>query len=306
LGSRILYFFLEVGSLFVLYAVLFPVFAQAKYTAKGADAAAERSKARVEDLGTIGSYQVSVVSGEDGKAILEWLQKHDLAVEKDALPVIEAYAKEGWCFLAAEIRKTEIGTYPPHPLKAVFPSDKLIYPMRLTGLQDQPLQLELLVVSDHEASVPGMKTWACDNTTLRIPIGINSDQDKEIYRDWRSGEYAMAKFGAVWTYLRGEFKPEAMREDFLVDWKQMSRSRIELWDQQGAVHEAINLGVLYFCASAVVVGLALSCWNGLTDKGFGLGALVAVLVAISGSAFWYESVEKVDSIEVSSDYLGRM
>ncbi|MBC8063612.1 MAG: DUF2330 domain-containing protein [Chlorobia bacterium] len=305
LGTRILYFFLEGGIPLLLCAVLFPVFAQSKESAKKGAAMAEMAKANVESLGTIGSYEVSVLSGETGAPILDWLKEHELVVGNDALPVIEAYAKEGWCFMAAEIRKTESGAYPPHPLKAVFPSDKLIYPMRLTGLQDQPLQLEFLVVSEKEAKVNGMETWACDNSDIKVPIGIDSDQDKEIYADWRSGEYAMAKHGMVWTYLRGEFKPSAMKKDFDVDWKPMERSYVEIWDRTGALFNAVGIFILWGVGGSVLAGLIMSCWTGLTNRGFGVGSLSVVLIAILASAWWYESVKKVETREASIDEIRR-
>lgn len=300
LGMRVFYFAAEFALLFIIYMILFPVFASSKMAARSNAAMAEAAKGIAEDLGQIGSYQVSVLSGESGSEILDWLKEHDLAADDSALPVIEAYAKEGWCFLAAEIRKNKDGAYPPHPLKAVFPTDKLIYPMRLTGLQEEPLQLELLVVSNKEAQIEGMKPWACDNRPLRIPIGINSAQDKEIYSDWRSGEYAMAKHGMVWTYLRGEFKPDAMKKDFGVDWRPMQKQQAEIWDRAGAQREATKKGLFYLCCASLVVGLILICWSGVTDRVFGIGALVALMVAFLWAVSWYQSVEKVES-EVSTE-----
>ncbi len=305
LGMRIFYFALELAAMFIAFMVLFPVFANAESGRRAASAAA-MDRAVVQSLGQVGAYQVSVVSGESGKEILTWLKERDLASDDSAQSVIDAYAKEGWCFLAAEIRKSIDGPYPPHPLKVVFPTDHLIYPMRLTGLQDEPLQLELLVVSNKEAQVPGMQVWACDNRPLAIPIGIDSRQDKEIFSDWRSGQYAMAKHGMVWTYLRGKFKPEAMKTDFGVDWKPMSKFQREVWDREGAQREATKKGLLYLCLSAAVVGLVLCCWNGVTDRIFGIGALIAVLFAFFCAATWYQSVEKVESrVDTSHDPYGR-
>jgi Uncharacterized protein conserved in bacteria (DUF2330) len=295
-GMRILFFILETMLPLVLCVVLFPVFAQSKSSAMEAAAVAEMNKVDVESLGTIGSYEVSVVSGNTGEPILKWLRDHKLTVTEKDLPVISAYAKEGWVFLAAEIRKTESGSYPPHPIKAVFPTDRLIYPMRLTGIQDEPLRLELLVVSNREALIPGMESWACDNSDIKVPIGISTDQDKEIYSDWRTGEYAMAKNGMVWTYLRGEFMPEQMRSDFGVDWRLMQRSRAEVWDAAGAVNHAVGRFAIWLAGVAILVGFGLCCFSNLTNKVAGGGALITVLVSVSAAAFWYESVKKVDTV----------
>lgn len=302
LGTRILFFGMEVGILLIVAMFLFPVFAQAKLAAAADAASASAKGANVESLGTVGSYEVSVISGESGQEIVDWLHEHKISVSEKELPVIEAYAKEGWCFLAAEIRKDEQTNYPPHPLKAVFPTDRLVYPMRLTGLQDEPLHLELLVVSDKQAAVPGMKAWACDNAQIVVPVGISSNQDKEIYSDWQSGRYAMAKHGAVWTYLRGEIKPADMKKDFLVGWKPMERQRLQVWDKEHATSEAIEIGFLALIATSVVVGLVLSCWPRVSEKIFAVGVAIALLSATSSGAYWYESVEKVDSTEVAREH----
>lgn len=296
LGTRLLFFGLEVGLLFLAFAVFYPVFAQSREGSK-ADMATSAQRS-VEDLGRIGSYDVSIISGEDGTKILEWLKEHDLAVGDDALPVIEAYAKEGWCFMAAEVRKDQDRSYPPHPLKAVFPTNRLVYPMRLTGLQSEPLRLELLVVSSKEASLPGMKAWACDDSPLLVPVGIDSEEDREIYSDWSSGVYAMAKQGMVWTYLRGEFKPSEMRKDFSVSWKPMTRQRMEVWDRKAAVQQGINTSIYTLALAGILVGLVLACWPKITEKIFAVGVLIALLSAVSAGGFWHESVEKVDSVEV--------
>lgn len=304
LASRIMFFSSEVVGLAVVGMVLLPMFSPNRsagmYFAeagKGGDAAAAKSSRglNVESLGTIGSYDVSVVSGESGKEILGWLDEHKLDVGKNALPVIEQYAKEGWCFLAAEIRKGEPGSHPPHPLKAVFPTDKVVYPMRLTGTQDAPLRLELLVVSDKQAEVKGMDAWACDNRDLLIPIQIASTEDKETYQDWNSGLYAMAKNGAVWTYLRGEFTPSQMKEDFTASFKPMERFAIEVWDRDAGKLHAFWLFCAWLSVSASVTGLVLICWPKLTEKVFAVGAVAAILVALAGAGAWYSGVQKIET-----------
>ena len=292
-GRKLFMFCLEIALPIVLCAVFFPVFASAKDSAK--KSAGDASSASVESLGDIGSYSVSVLSGESGAPILEWLSKKGLVVGKESLPVIEAYAKEGWCFLAAEIRKTESRSYPPHPLKAVFPTDKLIYPMRLTGLQDDPLRLELLVVSNRQAEIQGMEAWACDNTPISVFVDIRAELDREIYSDWKSGEFGMAKNGEVWTYLRGEFTPEQMTKDFEVTWKTPERFRAEVWDRLGARNHAIELATIWLVGASVILGLIVVFIPAPTWRGACVASTLALLISLSVASHWYVSVEKVDS-----------
>lgn len=300
LGTRVLFFALEAAIAPVLYFIFFanhfftPTLEDATAAAAMPNSATEKS-VDVESLGTIGSYEVSVVSGDTGKPILDWLKDHKLIAGDEAQPIIEAYAKEGWCFLAAEIRKSESGPYPPHPLKAVFDSDRLIYPMRLTGVQDDPLHLELLVVSNREAKVEGMEAWACDNRDLIISVGQMDVRDKEIYSDWRTGQYAMAKQNQVWTYLRGEFEPSKMQKDFGVDWKQMTRYEAEVWDREVAINQAMGIAAVYLAIASLTIGFILVCLKNLTDVKFAFSAILAIALAIYGGSWWYASIKVVDS-----------
>jgi|GEM_PF-2814349 len=302
LAARILWFVGEVFMLGVLAMIFFPVFAQAKYSAKNeafAATGAEAAKASyknmdVQSLGTIGSYDVSVISGTDVSEIVDWLQEHKMDVDEKSLPIMREYTKEGWCFLAAEIRKDDPGSHPPHPLKAVFPTDKLIYPMRLTGTQDAPIRLDLLVVSDRQAEVKGMDAWVCDNRDLVIAVGL-SPEDKETFSDWHNGLYAMAKRGMVWTYLRGDFAPSQMHEDLEVKFKPMERFQLEVWDREAAKMQSYWLFLAWISVISCIVGLILICWKNLTEKIFVAGAATAILIAITAAGTWYRSIEKVET-----------
>lgn len=300
-ATRVLYFAAESLVPLLLAAYFWPTIVRgslddAVASAGGTESA--KGSVRVDDYGTVGSYQVSVVSGVDGKPILEWLKARDLAVGEDALPVIDAYVKEGWCFMAAEVRKKERGAYPPHPIKAVFPSDRLVYPMRLTGLQIEPLRLELLVISDKEASIPGLEAWSCDNRAINVFIDQSSAQDEELFADWKSGAYAMAKAGMVSTYLRGDLKPDRMKDDFEFDWRPMTRFRAEVYDAETATNKAQGKFALALAVASLVIGFVLVCWAALSVRMLAIGSAVAFVVAATYAVYWRSTVHVLETEEI--------
>jgi hypothetical protein len=71
----------------------------------------------------------------------------DIAVPANAEPVIASYVKDGWVFVATKVRrdKPDNETSTPHPLSFTFKTDKPVYPMRLTGVDNEPLSVELYV-----------------------------------------------------------------------------------------------------------------------------------------------------------------
>ncbi|HZH97993.1 MAG TPA: DUF2330 domain-containing protein [Fimbriimonadaceae bacterium] len=306
LGWRIMVFFGEIVGLLAVAAVIYPMFnhhdfEEAGAATAGAAASMPKAKMEVEDLGVIGSYQVSVLSGEDGKPLLEWLRKHNIYLPDNALGTIEQYAKEGWCFLAAEFRKDEARPLPPHPLKAVFPSDKLIYPMRLTGTQEEPLRLELVVVSNKRAEAKGMRVWSCKNDPVYVAVNRDPRLDKDIYSEWDGSLYAMAKQGAVVTYLRGNLGPEQMREDFSFDFEPYERFEVVVHDADQATAYALQLAALWMPLGGVVLGFLGVLFPRRAIHYMAAGAVAALISGSAGAGTWYGSVEKVDTTHTFLD-----
>lgn len=269
-------------------------------SAKSADAAAPAAGGTeglsVQSYGTIGSYEVNVLKAETGKPVLEWLEKHEIVAPKTALDAIDQYAKEKWVFLAAEFRKDSDRPLPPHPLKAVFDTDKPVYPMRLTGAQDAPLFLEMLVISDQRAKIEGMKAWTCTNEDILVPVRKDARDDEDVYTDWSGEMFAMAKYGNVSTYLRANLQPSDMKRDFEIGWEPFERFRAEVYDLKEAQVHALLIGALWLGLTAFVAGfwpLLAGCKRYVV--------LTSVLVALSaGLAMgtkWYSGVEKVETLE---------
>lgn len=269
----------------------------AKSVASAANPPPGRMKAMldVQSLGTIGSYDVSVLKGEDASEVLNWLRKHHIRVPKSAKSAIENYAREDWFFVAAEFRKDEDRPLPPHPLKVVFRTGEPVYPMRLTGTQDQPLRLELLVVGDRQAKVEPLHLWRSGNDPVVVNVMRDPWMDKEVFGDWKGNQYAMAKDGEVITYLRAEVQPEEMREDYRLTWGPYERFEAEVVDRRQARENAglMFAGLLPLIAG--IFGLVGVGWNQRLAAVAVIGGVVAASFAGGVAGRWYTSVEKVEA-----------
>jgi hypothetical protein len=68
-----------------------------------------------------------------------------------------------WVFVAAKVRRdnASLDTSTPHPLSFTFKTDKPVYPMRLTGLANKPLRVELYVFGPARAKAPHFNVKRC-------------------------------------------------------------------------------------------------------------------------------------------------
>ena len=95
------------------------------------------------DRRLVGIFETTTITSRDPKALENWLRENGFAVPTNAEPVIASYVKDGWVFVATKVRrdKPDSETSTPHPLSFTFKTDKPVYPMRLTGVDNGPLRL---------------------------------------------------------------------------------------------------------------------------------------------------------------------
>lgn len=308
LKERVAMFVIETTVAIFALGILLPIVGKDRTMADGFEGAAgaaiykeaamDKAKAMtVESLGTIGSYDVNVISGTDSAAILEWLREKNFAVPNNAKEAIDSYVKDGWVFLASKIRKDRNEPWPAHPLKAVFPSDKPVYPMRLTGTQTEPLRLELIVVGDGRAEVKPLEGWSCRDDGITIPVAMNRDLEKEVYADWKNGLYAMAKYGKAVTYLRADLKPEQMKEDYKIDWKPYEAFRVEAWEPEAANTRAWEITTQWLALGGFLIAIAGVLWPERFLIWIVAGPLASIGIATGIAWSWWSKVPKVDMIE---------
>jgi hypothetical protein len=119
----------------------------------GGQAKAETDGVRVLDRQVAGVFESTTVSARDPAALAGWLTTNGYRLPESARPVIEAYVREGWVFVASRVRReaTFDGPQALHPLVFTFATAKPVYPLRLTGVDNGPLKVELFVLGPARA-----------------------------------------------------------------------------------------------------------------------------------------------------------
>lgn len=112
---------------------------------------------RVLQAATAGSYDIRTLKPNSPEALNAWLRDNGFqSIPDEGTDRLQDYIRRGWCFVAAKLTRSEDRLTRPHPLAITFPTDRPVYPMRLTQLASRALELDLYVVANTEVSVPGL------------------------------------------------------------------------------------------------------------------------------------------------------
>lgn len=162
-----------------------------------------------------GDFSIKVASSNEPERMVNWLQEDGFEVSPEAQKVIGDYVKEGWFFVTSKLRDQvgQKGTRKLPALKMSFATDRPIYPMRLTGLQETDLELRLFCFGESGFDVEGMKTVTC-----RKPRYPEMGEAPEFYRRSWGGIVnpelrEVVGESSVMTVLQGVFSPEGMSQD---------------------------------------------------------------------------------------------
>ncbi|HYF51389.1 MAG TPA: DUF2330 domain-containing protein [Planctomycetota bacterium] len=121
---------------------------------KRAEAKADEPTVGVDVLSReiVGSYDVAVVKETEAGALDKWLDKEGFqTLGKDAEDVVGEYRRKGYCFACMKVNGAELQKDKPvdlHPLRFTFKTggrDGIYFPMRMTGLQKDPFDVNLYV-----------------------------------------------------------------------------------------------------------------------------------------------------------------
>jgi len=221
--------------------IFYPVFAK---SGKAGSAGSASQATR------IGSYNVAVVSGFEGVASVPNLPPALHAT-------FEQYRKEGWSIVVANLRTEQKGLATPHPLRVRFRAATPIYPMRLTGVDAEPLHLDLFVLGKSAAAHRSLHRFAAREVTRGLhrwsPIG-------------HPDLAPLMEFGDVLTRLSGVLSRREMAEDLNIRWTPGDTSTVGAVDPRDLPKHWVIWGA--FVTSA--------CLLLLSAFAFGLKALASL------------------------------
>lgn len=284
----------------VLFLFLLGLFLPSLAKAKGS-ASISIAQAGVQILArqTVGVFDTVTLSSPDGAALTRWLNEHGFAVPAAAAPVIADYAKQGWVFAAAKLSRPDAsGKTSPHPLAFKFKTDRAVYPLRLTGVENDRCLVELYVFGASRAELPGFKVEQCLATEFpkELPPGTRVDEvpDQAALREAAPGQLrlrhpalrSLVAGAAVGTKLTATLDAAGMSRDAFVDWIPFERRLASLYSHEAASIRAMNLGVAVLLLTLPVVGFWLWRCDGewtlrLLARVFGGATLVGLVYFVA-------------------------
>jgi len=164
----------------------------------------------VLDRKIVGLFETVTISGTDGKSIADWLNGNGFKVAASKQDALAQYAKEGWVFVSGRIRRdsSAAGRFRAHPLSFTFATSRAVYPMRLTGIENGPVAVDLYAVGNEEAVVaPFVRQQAG-----RLDFDGLRDQDDFIPLTHEELQSYCKGFSAL-TLLSATLSPEQMKAD---------------------------------------------------------------------------------------------
>lgn len=255
-----------VGFLFLL-ALLLPSLAKAKGSA---GISIEQAGVQVLARQTVGVFDTVTLSSPDGAALTRWLNEHGFAVPAAAAPVIADYAKQGWVFAAAKLSRSDAtGKTSPHPLAFKFKTDRAVYPLRLTGVENDRCLVELYVFGAARAELPGFKVEHCFERDFAEETASEGKHawgiDWRVVREPAPGELRIRHPGlrslvagaTIGTKLIGTLDAAGMSHDSYPTWVSFERQLASYYSREAAGTRAMNLGVAVLILTLPCVGFWL-------------------------------------------------
>ena len=254
LGVSLLSVLMVVLLLFLLAALLLPALGPAASKSAGMSGATDPSLS-ILDRQLVGVFETTTIASREPEALQSWLRANGFTVTTNSDPVIADYVKDGWVFVAAKIRRdlaTE-QTSTPHPLSFTFKTERPVYPMRLTGVDSGPLQVELYVFGEQRAHARHFNVERCTKPTYQDAPGgywYKSPETPNIshplLRKWVDGS-------GVATKLTATLSPNQMRRDVWLDWRGFWETKHHKFSHAGAATFALN-----WAAGILVLGLVVA------------------------------------------------
>lgn len=204
----------------------------------------------VHARGTAGIYDTAVLEARSAADLLSWLQGSGFAAPASAEPVIQDYLDRGWVFAAARVR-SEVDAASAErraqPLQFRFATPHPVYPMALTGIDNGPIALELIVFANGTAQAPGLSVDCSVRTVMDAPMSDwghvssrNSDGRAIVAHP---GLIEMSLGQPIITRLSGVLGPEQQATDLSL--------RIDPFESRDPLYltQEARLGRAYSCAS---------------------------------------------------------
>jgi hypothetical protein len=284
-------FLLVLCILFLLVGMLLPALSTA-----GGSVSAPGAGVEVVDRQVAGVFETTTLSARDPAALGSWLRTNGYRLPPSAEPVIADYVREGWVFVASRIRRDAATSGPTalHPLVFTFPTREPVYPLRLTGVDNGPLKVELFVLGPERARIDGFKV-------LDARVTAHPEVDPELPYQWLDRRVlnvvhpqlrALAPDAAFATRLEATLSPEQMRSDAVVHWDGTNEVRSVRYSRPGARLTVVAWMVGGICLVVLTVGWGMR-FRGWSGRSAGRIVTVGMALAVVVGGGWYATLPVV-------------
>lgn len=243
---------------------------------------------RVLERKTVGVFDTVTLASPRGEAVREWLNRNGFETPSSVGPVLADYAAKGWVFVASRLHPTA-GTNAPtraHPLCLRFATPRAVYPMRLTGVRNPPLKVELYVFGSSRATAKGLEAEVCAKTAATSSPSREATVLQRVVPVVHPGLLQLVGSAEVATKLCGTLSPAQMAEDVWIDWEAFQPKWKTLYTDEAATVAARNLGLSLLMLGWVIC-VAIACLRRPTPTRFLFGSLLAVAV-VAAVVGWRE------------------
>ena len=289
--------------LFFLAGLLLPGLSTA--SSKGMSSSMSGQAVSILDRKLVGIFETMTIASRDPKALQTWLRENGFAISTHAEPAIASYVKDGWVFVVTKVRRDQPDneTSTPHPLSFTFKTEKPVYPMRLTGVDNDLLNVELYVFGPARAEAPYFKVERCTRPNYpkpppSVPWSYWSRWSPEtpniihpLLRKWVYGT-------PVATKLVATLSSAEMRQDVWLEWKSFSEKENHLFSRSGALTTALDWAAGVFAAGLLCIGIVRFA----SEKGKGLrpaGIVAAGSLILAGLIYLWLPKTEVRLVKVS-------
>jgi hypothetical protein len=128
----------------------------------GAPRATGEGAVEVVDAQQLGPLGVVTLRGDDAGVVTTWLRDHGFPVPRGLEPIAQEYLDRGWLLVAVRLRGRAGGEVRRlQPLVLRFPSDEVVYPLRMSELAAGPTRARVDVVAPEPLALRG--GWPADD-----------------------------------------------------------------------------------------------------------------------------------------------
>lgn len=251
--------------------------------------------------GTAGIYDTAVLRATDADELMEWLAAGGYGVPDNVAGVVQDYLDKGWVFAAAKLTVDDAGAaeHRAHPLQFRFATAAPVYPMALTAVGNEDIELELFVFADGSAAGKGLR----DTCSLETKPDSRAPDDTDARFLLRERPVTIAHPGLVeiagglggLTRLVGTLTPAQQREDIEVEVTPFVEHDPGFYVPGTGIERGIGVGLIVAGAVGLVLALVavdarqardvLSKQQGraiaiMALAGLGVGAVVAAMTPV--------------------------